>query len=158
MVAALDLRQPGEERLISLDMQGDGSGFQVIEGDENLVLAAELALSGRGVPLSLAVGLHAGRAGQVCVGDVWQVRREDEDPESFGQRVQEALEVLSQGEAVVSDTAPATLPDGPTLHVATRADRDLAEGDTLVQLQPGVAQTRVDARGLRWLLEGLEAG
>ncbi|GAA4015661.1 hypothetical protein GCM10022631_29810 [Deinococcus rubellus] len=157
IVAALELRQPGQERLISLDMQGDGGGFQVIEEDENLDLAVELALSGRGVPLSLAVGLHAVRVPQVRLGAIWQVRREDEAPEAFARRVQAATESMRQGKAVDSDVPPEALPGGPTLHVVTRADHDLPEGDTLVQLQPGVAQTRVEARGLRWLLEGLEA-
>ena len=157
IAAALDLRQPGQERLISLEMQGDGGGFQVIEEDENLELAVELALLGRGVPLSLAIGLHAVRVQQVRLGEIWQVRREDEAPATFSLRVQAATESMRRGKAVDSDEPPQGLPGGPTLHVVTRADHDLPEGDTLVQFQPGVAQTRVEARGLRWLLEGLEA-
>jgi hypothetical protein len=156
-VAALDLQQPGQERLISLDLQGDGGGFQVIEGDQNLGLAVELALSGRGVPLSLAVGLHAVRTQRVRIGELWQVRREDEPAGAFAGRVQETLEALRQGKAPISDPVPESLPDGPTMHIVTRADRELPEGDTLVQLQSGVAQTRLEARSLRWLLEGLEA-
>jgi hypothetical protein len=152
---AIDLREPGNERVIFLELAGDQGGDQVIERDPMGSLALKMAQAGAGMPLTLTVMPHLARAAQVRCGEQTWARQDAESGEDFARRVQLALMDRAEGRILNADERR-DLPEGPRLLITDQPQRALESGDTIICLQPGFTQpSGVAVYGLRGLLDTL---
>ncbi|CAM4135897.1 hypothetical protein [Deinococcus marmoris] len=152
---AIDLREPGQEQVIFLELAGDRGGYQVIERDAMQSLALSIAQAGSGMPLTLLTAPHLARAETVrCGAQSWK-RQAAEGREDFARRVQLGLIDAAEGRMMEMDEV-ADVPAGPTLLITDQPQRALSPGDTVICFQPGVTQPAgVAVHGLRGLLDAL---
>ncbi|UQN08849.1 TerD family protein [Deinococcus sp. QL22] len=152
---AIDLREPGHEQVIFLELPGDRGGYQVIEGDPMNNLALQITQAGQGMPLTLLVAPHLARAAQVRCGEQNWIRAEGESREDFARRVQLALMDRAEGRIQGADAA-GDVQAGPGLLITDQPQRALQPGDTVITLRHGVTQpSGVAVHGLRGLLDTL---
>ncbi len=157
---AIDLREPGNEKVIFLELAGDRGGYQVIERDPMRNFALSIAQAGSGMPLTLLAAPHLARARAVRCGERIWARHDAESREDFARRVQLALLDHTEKRIMAVDetgaqaaSAPTT---GPTLLITDQPRRALSAGDTVMCFQPGVTQPAgVAVHGLRGLLDTL---
>ena len=123
---AIDLRGPGGEQVIFLELTGDRGGYQVTGRDP---MGA----------LTLLVAPHLTRAKTVRCGAQTWTRQAVESREDFARRVQPALIDCAEGRIMGADeTADRT--GGPTLLITDQPRRALSAGDTVIRFRPGITQ------------------